>query len=166
MSGARRGWLRLALALGVLLATPAGASGPTDVARVDAFLDAPRALFGDTEPEVLRRLGPPVERHARSRATFRDPSVRRRVERLVYPGVVVEVHERVVRVELRAPDPRLPWGLGVGVSRATVETALGEPQESSDRRVRYIESDGFPKTVTFHFEDGRVLRIDWEYWLE
>lgn len=141
-------------------------TGATDIARVDEYIDAPRRLFGDTDDEVLRALGPPVSRGTRRRATFRDPAVTRTVDRLAYPGLVVELHGRLVRVELTAPVHRLPWGLDVGAPRAALATVLGEPQEVSDTRVRYLYSDGFPKTVTFHIEDDRVRRIDWEYWLE
>lgn len=153
------------LALAVVVASGALA-GATDIVRVDQYIDAPRTVFGDSHDEVSRTLGPPVRRETRRRATFRDPAVSRTVDRLAYPGVVVELYGRLVRVELTSPGHRLPWGLDVGAPRAAVTAVLGEPQEASDTRVRYLYSDGFPKTVTFHIEAGRVRRIDWEYWLE
>lgn len=158
---------RLAVALTVAVAVASGTlAGATDIARVDEYIDAPRTVFGDSHDEVLRALGPPLGRGTRLRGTFRDPAVRRTVERLAYPGLVVELYDRLVRVELMAPGHRMPWGLDVGAPRAALAAVLGAPQESSDTRVRYLYSDGFPKTVTFHIESGRVHRIDWEYWLD
>lgn len=155
------------VAAAVVVALAAGASGgATNIARVDEYIDAPRALLGETRDDVLRALGPPVDRDTRRRATFRDPTVSRTVERLRYPGLAVELAGRLVRVELTAPLYRLPWGLDVGVRREALAAALGEPEQASDTRVRYLYSDGFPKTVTFHIDDGVVRRIDWEYWLE
>ncbi len=40
---------------------PAAAAGPTDIARVDEFIDAPRALFGRTRAELERTLGTPTD---------------------------------------------------------------------------------------------------------
>src|SRR5947207_3310104 len=39
----------------------AAAAGPTDIARVDEFIDAPRALFGRTRAELERTLGTPTD---------------------------------------------------------------------------------------------------------
>ena len=150
----------------------AGTSGapaqapPTDIVNVDTFIDAPRALFGETGPDVLRVLGPPAQQDTRRRATFRDATVSREVERLTYPGLVVEHRGRLVRVELTSPGRDLPFRLDVGAPRPAVEQALGQPQLASDDRVVYLYSDAFPKTVTFHFVDSRVRKIEWEYWIE
>jgi hypothetical protein len=51
-----------------LWAAPAVAVRPTDIARVDEYIDAPRALFGRTRAEVERRLGSPAQTRARGRA--------------------------------------------------------------------------------------------------
>jgi hypothetical protein len=158
-----------ALALACVLAGTSGASAqtsPTDIVNVDTFIDAPRALFGETGPDVLRALGPPAQHDTRRRATWRDATVTREVERLTYPGLVVEHRGRLVRVELTEPGRVLPFRLDVGASRPAVEHALGQPQLASDERVVYLYSDAFPKTVTFHFFDSRVRKIEWEYWIE
>jgi hypothetical protein len=133
---------------------------------VDAFIDAPRALLGETGADVIRALGPPLQLDTRRRATFRDSTVTREVERLTYPGLIVEHRGRLVRVELTGPGRTLPFQLGVGASRVVVEQALGQPQLAADDRVVYLYSDAFPKTVTFHLANGRVRKIEWEYWIE
>jgi hypothetical protein len=139
---------------------------PTDIGKVDTFIDAPRLLFGETGEDVLRALGPPAQQDTRRRATFRDATVTREVARLTYPGLVVEHRSRLVRVELTEPGRVLPFRLDVGASRPAVEHTLGQPQLASDERVVYLYSDAFPKTVTFHFLDSRVRKIEWEYWIE
>ena len=57
----------LATAL-VLLALVGGsqAAGRTDIARVDEYIDAPRALFGRTRAELERRLGAPAGERRRT----------------------------------------------------------------------------------------------------
>src|SRR3977135_2322340 len=79
------------LLLGVFGA--AAAAGPTDIARVDEFIDAPRALFGRTRAERERTLGTPTEVRPRADAVL-----------LSWPGLDVAVSRssRVAAVVLRA----------------------------------------------------------------
>ena len=158
--------LRVTVAVIAWLAIPALADAMTDIPRVDEFIDAPRVLFGDSLPAVVHVLGPPVAEDRGARGTLRDPLVTRQVQRLTYPGMRLEIHDRLVAVEITAPGRGLPWGLDVGASRAAVETILGDAQEAADDRLLYLYSDGFPKTVTFHLREGRVRKIEWEYWLD
>lgn len=160
---------RVWVVIGLLIALPsvaAWAGATTDIVKVDEFIDAPRALFGDTLATVVSRLGPPMGEDTRTRATLRDPTVMRRVQRLTYPGMRLEIRDRLVAAEITTPGHGLPWGLDVGASRATVEAMLGDGQDTADDRLLYLYSDGFPKTVTFHLSDGRVRKIEWEYWLD
>src|SRR2546421_530079 len=72
----------------------AAAAGPTDIARVDEFIDAPRALLGRTRAELERTLGPPAEVRARAGAAVL----------LSWPGLDIAVSRssRVAAVVLRA----------------------------------------------------------------
>jgi hypothetical protein len=133
---------------------------------VDEFIDAPRVLFGETEADVVRRLGEPTSRDTRMRTSFGNPTVLRRVERLIYPGIVIELQGRLVGVQLTAEDHPLPWSLSIGARWQAVQDVLGRPQRATDDALLYLYSDGFPKTVTFRFRDGRVRKIEWEYWIE
>src|SRR2546425_1084554 len=57
----------LLLTLALLVSPGAGAAaGPTDIARVDDYIDAPRALFGRTRAELERRLGAPTQERLRA----------------------------------------------------------------------------------------------------
>jgi hypothetical protein len=141
------------------------AAGPTDIVRVDDYIDAPRALFGWTGAEVERALGPAQETEAGAVSSYRDPAVFRATRRLSYPGLVIDVFDtgRLRRVRIGAPGRGLPFGLDVGSSREEVERVLGEPQESADSHLMYLYSDGYPETVHFHLRDGRVRGIEWNF---
>jgi len=67
------------------------------------------------------------------------------------------------RVAITEPRWSLPRGINVGTERAQVEAVLGEPQLVSDASALYLDADGFPNTVEFHFRDDRVRRIEWSY---
>lgn len=144
--------------------------GPTDIARVDEFIDAPRALFGRTRAEIVRRLGAPLTVESRSLARYTHPEVRDPVEDLAYAGVtfgvlagVRESASALRRVAVTSTAFSLPRALNVGVERRRVEQVLGEPQELTPVRYLYLYADGFPDTVEFFFRDDRVYRIEWNY---
>jgi hypothetical protein len=158
--------MRIALALLALLAAVAAGAQPppTDLRAVDAFIDAPRAVFGRTRMAVERALGAPVAVEARVLAGAggrRDAGAR-----LAYRGVVIDVAGTagaVRRVQLTEGRWPLPHGLTIGTPRARVEQALGEPQAASDASLLYLYSDAYPDTVEFAIRDGRVQRIEWLY---
>ncbi len=153
----------------VLLLTPIAAEAQairgTDIVAVDTFLDAPRALFGRTRAAVERALGIPSA--VRPRTLPAGPNFPAApADELAYPGVVIAVSHRstaVRYVEIVEPRWGLPHGLNIGTPRAQVEAMLGEPQLVSDRSVVYVDADGFPNTVEFHFRNDHVRRIEWSY---
>lgn len=158
----------LALALALLLSAGVAAAEParpTDIVAVDDVLDAPRALLGRTRAAVERALGPPAA--VRQRTLPAGPNFPATpAEVLSYPGVVLAVSRRssaVRHVEITEPRWPLARGLTIGTPRARVEAVLGEPQVVSDTSVLYLDADGFPNTVEFHFRDGRVHRIEWSF---
>jgi hypothetical protein len=148
----------LSVALVIVLAAgvPA-AGGPTDIARVDDYIDAPRALFGRTRADLERRLGVPTRERPHPNGVA-----------LSWPGLEIALSRaaRVAGVVVSAAGRSLPLGLDVGAPRARVEAALGDAVESSDDRSLYLDADGFPNSVEFFFRDGRVTRIEWRFWTE
>src|SRR5213594_2193106 len=138
----------VAMLLMLLVAPPPAAAGPTDIARVDDYIDAPRALFGRTRAELERRLGAPVSERPRPEGVA-----------LSWPGLDVTV-SRAAGVALHAAGRPLPHGLDVGAPRAGVEAVLGAAVEMTDVRYFYLDADGFPNSVEFFFRDGRVTRIE------
>ena len=153
----------------VLLGTLVGRgepAGPTRIERVDTVVDAPYALFGRTRAEVEARLGAPTGVRSRSVTRPGDRRVTTVVDELAYPGLVIEVSEnRIRRVRMSAPGHALPFGVSLGDPRSQVEDLLGEPQQTTDTLSLYLYSDGYPDTVTFHFRNDRVHRIEWVYWV-
>ena len=149
-----------ALVVGLLLLVvpplPAPA-GPTNIPRVDDYIDAPRALFGRTRAELERRLGAPAGERPRGAGVA-----------LSWPGleVALSASARVAGVVVYAAGHPLPHGLDVGAPRARVEAVLGEALESTDDRCFYPDADGFPNSVEFFFRDGRITRIEWRFWTE
>jgi len=145
----------IVLALGLI--TVSEAAGRTEIARVDDYIDAPRALFGRTRVDLERRLGAPVNERARADGIA-----------LSWPGldITLSPSARVVGVVVHAAGRALPLGLDVGVTRADVHAALGEPVELTDERAVYTDADGFPNSVEFLFRGGRVTRIRWRFWAE
>jgi hypothetical protein len=146
-------------------AGPAAGVGPTDIRRVDEFIDAPRALFGRTRAGIEATLGPPVSVEVRRLGQALDPTRTEPIHELRYPGLLLGVRPSaaLARVRLTTKGFRLPQGLDIGVARERVEEVLGEAQEMTDGRYLYLYSDGFPDTVEFYFRDGRVHRIEWRY---
>ena len=157
--------MRLAVCLLVLLISAAGATAGTDIVAVDDMIYAPRTLFGRTRAAVERALGVPVA--VRPRTLAGAPNVAAEAaDELTYPGVLIAVSRRssvVRRVEISEARWSLPRGLNIGTPRARVEAVLGEPQLVSDASVLYVDADGFPNTVEFHFRDDRVRRIEWSF---
>jgi hypothetical protein len=146
------------LTLFMLILSGAGvAAGPTDIARVDDYIDAPRTLFGRTRAELERRLGAPASERPRADGVS-----------LSWPGLDVTLSRsaRVAGIVVRAAGRPLPHGLDVGAPRARVEAVLGEAQDMTDERYLYPDSDGFPNSVEFFFRNGRVTRIEWRFWAE
>ena len=157
--------MRSRIVVTLLASAAAVAAGQTDIVAVDDVINTPRALFGRTRESVERAVGAPLAVQAiRLEATPTSPA--EPADQLRYAGLVVTVSRRsaaVRRVEISERHWTLPRGLNVGTPRAQVEATLGEPQLFSDASVLYLDADGFPNTVEFHFRDGRVRRIEWSY---
>jgi hypothetical protein len=143
------------LALLLLLAGSAAEAGPTDIAAVDEYIDAPRALFGRTRAECEERLGPPASERQRADGVA-----------LSWPGldIVLSRSARIAGVVVRAAGRPLPHGLDIGASRARVQAVLGDALDTADEHAVYRDSDGFPNSVEFFFRSGRVTRIEWRFW--
>jgi len=146
----------VALVFVAAIGVPA-AAGPTDIARVDDYIDAPRALFGRTRADLERRLGTATGERPRPEGVA-----------LSWPGLEVALSRtaRVAGVVVSAAGRSLPLGLDVGATRARVEATLGDAVEASDERSLYLDADGFPNSVEFFFREGRVTRIEWRFWTE
>src|SRR5438093_10819659 len=106
-----RAALLLSLAL-LVIPGAAVAAAPTDIARVDDYIDAPRALFGRTRAELERRLGVPTQERLRAGTIV-----------LFWPGLEVAMSPsaRVAALSVRAAGRPLPYGLHVGQRHARLQ---------------------------------------------
>src|SRR3989442_13271080 len=110
----------LLLTLALLVSPGAGAAaGPTDIARVDDYIDAPRALFGRTRAELERRLGGPTQERLRAGTIV-----------LFWPGLAVAMSPsaRVAAISVRAAGRPLPDGVRLDPTPARLWTALAQKQ--------------------------------------
>src|SRR5437016_12703748 len=114
-----RAALLLSLAL-LVIPGAAVAAAPTDIARVDDYIDAPRALFGRTRAELERRLGVPTQERLRAGTIV-----------LFWPGLEVAMSPsaRVAAISVRAAGRPLPDRLDVGAPRARVEIGRASCRE-------------------------------------
>src|SRR2546428_10913224 len=151
-----RAALRLTLAL---LAIPgaAVAAGPTDIARVDDYIDAPRALFGRTRAELERRLGVPTQERLRAGTIV-----------LFWPGLEVAMSPSA-RV---AANQRARGGAAAARRPRRRRAACARrggagPGAGHDGRARLLpRRRRVPDSVEFFFRDGRVTRIEWRFWAD
>src|SRR2546425_1766066 len=113
-----RAALLLSLAL-LVIPGAAVAAAPTDIARVDDYIDAPRALFGRTRAELERRLGVPTQERLRAGTIV-----------LFWPALAVAMSPsaRVAAISVRAAGRALPHGLHDRAPPAHLEAGLGQAQ--------------------------------------
>src|SRR2546425_12373156 len=126
----------LLLTLALLVIPGAGAAaGPSDTARLDDYIDAPRALFGRTRAELERWLGAPPQERLRAGTIV-----------LSWPGLEVAMSRlaRVAAISVRAAGRPLPYGLDVGAPRTRVEAGLGPAQGPTGQRAFYLRAARVP----------------------
>src|SRR3989442_8643745 len=141
----------LLLTLALLVIPGAGAAaGPTDIARVDAYIDAPRAMFGRTRAELERRLGAPAQERLRAGTIV-----------LSWPGLEVAMSRsaRVAAISVRAAGRPLPYGLDVGAPRTRVEAVPGQAQDTTDEPALYLDARGVPYSGEVFFRDLPVTLV-------
>jgi hypothetical protein len=76
----------------------------------------------------------------------------------------------LTKVVLRDPTETLPHGLRVGVHRSTVESILGRSDESSADTSIYAvaeeNNEAGEDAISFSFENDKVTRITWGFYVE
>lgn len=68
-----------------------------------------------------------------------------------------------IRVVVTSAAWKIEWGLSVGAPIAKVGEVLGEPSEARGDTVRYC---GETDCVTFAYANGRVLKIEFNYYAD
>lgn len=92
---------------------------------------------------------------------------------LVYPGVEALVYDVtteqktfLVRLSLSSTRYTTPEGLSVGLSEEQVLDQLGPPtrRNSGNGELIYEETEPTPTSMVVKIHNGRVSRIDWEFY--
>jgi hypothetical protein len=92
---------------------------------------------------------------------------------LIYPGIEALVYDVandsktfLVRLSLSSARYTTPDGLRVGLRKTRVIEALGPPtrHDASAGELIYQETEATPTSMVVRVRDGRVVRIDWEFY--
>lgn len=66
-------------------------------------------------------------------------------------------------IALTGPNLESPEGLRVGMTRADVESALGEPPEHQNGAYIYLQNGPMPRRFYVHFDNDVVGRMEWMF---
>jgi hypothetical protein len=164
-----------ALPLGCHATTPIRDTPPW--APLQRLMDAPRAQLGNSRADLYRTLGQPIRVSTREVKNKHEPEIVDRVWTLEFDGVRAEVYEsnaagRDYLWSLAVEKRRVPLRLSVslGDRRDTILTVLGSPSRSTDAMLEYVAqvsgSNRSLNVVRLKVQHGRLVGLEWDYWLE
>jgi len=122
---------------------------------------------------LVERLGDPDRVHTRPVRNQYVPTQTDTLRTLVYTGIralVYDVaHESktfLVRLSLLSTGYTTPEGLHVGQRETQVLDMIGPPTRRNDARgeLIYEETETTPTSMVLQVRNGRVVRIDWEFY--
>ena len=123
-------------------------------------------LFRDAGEKIGKECcGKPLKVQASKQANMHRPEVTDTVRTYYCPSFTIEIYEsswtpkRELVQKVKAHKPiSLPFGIGVGSTRAQIEVALGKPTNASARGLRYsIETD----SIFFLVSNEQVAEVIW-----
>jgi len=122
---------------------------------------------------LRRRLGPPqriqtepiANRYVQDQVDTLRTLVYSGVEALVY-DVTSDAKTFLARLSVSATRYATPEGVRVGLSERRVIEKIGPPTRRNDAEdeLIYQEMEPTPTSMVIHIRDGRVVRIDWEFY--
>lgn len=157
-----------------LLAGCGGGEGAGALPSVEELTRQGLLAPGRTRSEIAERLGPPDSTLSRVVPNRHVPGVRDTLFELYYPGLRAGIHhpgggrDLLASVEVTS-DRHLRYPrLGIGAAREEVRAALGPPSEEEGDALTYLcaSCQAVEEPVTFFFEDGRVARILFSYYVD
>lgn len=147
--------------------------------------------LGTTTDEIRNHLGAPMHLRVREVPNRHAPEQIDEIRQLEYDGLILTIYKvndearRELPISIAVTNPRfaIGWGLNVGTTKEEVRRVLGKASEtpnceSSRRNGNQIAhpltgdcgwqySDGEAGSeVIFWFEDDRVYRIDWSFYVD
>ena len=159
--------LLLILVLAIVFAGAATARAAEADERVEAFLDETAALFGPSEAEVVRRLGPPRDRQA---VPFTSPHDDKPYEiiTLTYEGLTVSLYSMEEGQRQFYHQIRIYGAPGCfarkicrGVAKERLTAVLGPPEEVEDNIWRYSDMSGYNELAFTFDAAGAVDTLTW-----
>ena len=123
-------------------------------------------LFRDAGEEIGKsRCEKPPKVETRKQANVHYPEVTDTVRTYHCPNATIEIYEsrlasnpEIVQQVTSHKPASLPFGIGVGSTRAQVEAALGKATVANERGLQYsIETD----SISFVSEKERVTKVIW-----
>ena len=122
---------------------------------------------------LVQRLGAPQQVSTEPTRNAYQPDQVDTLRTLTYHGIEALVYDVskspktfLIRLSLTTDRYATPEGLRVGDARARVFKVIGPPTERnrSDGEFIYAEDDSMPTAMIVTLRDGRVVRVDWEFY--
>jgi hypothetical protein len=148
-----------------------------DESELARYVRQAAPALGGSRSEILQRLGQPDSVHARTVMNRHDPVVTDSVFTLFYDGLAAVVYragydgkEMLSAVEI-TDGRHLPDAtpLGIGASAAAVRALLGEPDVATAEQYEFTCEECLMaghETVRFALNNGTVVRIEFQYWID
>lgn len=129
---------------------------------------------GDSVNEVINNLGQPKDIKVEKIGNVHYPNeIVDEIHRLYYDGLSIEIYkategnkELLQTLSVTSNKFKVKLGLNVGATKTEIKGVLGNPSNDSDNMWSYVRNDGYPDKVRFHFENDRVTKIEWSYWID
>jgi len=150
---------------------PAPGPAPDIVTKI--IQEALRTDGSVSYEELVQRLGAPQQVRTDPTRNAYQPDQVDTLHTLTYRGIEALVYDVsrspktfLIRLSLTNDRYATPEGLRVGDSRNRVLELVGPPtkRSSSDGALIYAEDDSMPTAMIVTLQDGRVVRVDWEFY--
>jgi len=132
--------------------------------------------LGHSVNEIIKTLGRPKHIQVEKIKNFHHPDeIVDEIHRLYYDGLYVEIYkattdnkEMLQALSVTSNRFKVKLGLNIGTTKTEIKKALGNPSISSSNDIWDYgnPSGGYPDIVKFFFENDRVTKIEWSYWID
>ncbi|MHC1791692.1 hypothetical protein [Solidesulfovibrio sp.] len=156
-----------ALLLLLVLAGTSSVRAAESDERVEVFLDETAALYGPSEADVVRKLGPPRERQT---VPFTSPhdAAAYEIITLTYDGLLVSLYSMEEgqrqffhQIRITAGPACFARNVCRGVPRERLGLVLGPPEEVEDHIWRYSDLSGYNELAFTFDAAGAVDTLTW-----
>lgn len=130
--------------------------------------------LGESVNEIIKTLGQPKDMQVEKIKNVHCPDeIVDEIHRLYYDGLYVEIYkategnkEMLQTLLVSSNKFKVKLGLNVGATKTEIKQVLGNPSNDSGGVWAYVYTAGYPDKVRFYFENDRVTKIEWSYWID